>query len=658
MAIKLNYHAIAFRFPKWARITAQASDEMRYSLMDNGILWDRKTCKKPLPLFNHVEMAGLNSSLIFSYRVEQDYSVKRFIYGIFPKLRLYPNNTYSSLGYIFKPIKIGTNSIEKAEKIAFNGVLTISSNVDGLQVVRSITAARNAMAQVEKITIINSSAIHKSVDIVNPKPLAKVSKIFTHEGVAIPVKVGVVIGDKTHYDKLINIEIKPNDSVTFYACYSAEKLDIDAAAEFSNREKFINELSAKLSIITPDANINQMLSFTKLRANESIFDTKGGYMHAPGGGGFYAAMWTNDQCEYANPYFAYVGYDIANMSALNSFEWFGKYIKSDKPIVSSIIAGGDSVWHGAGDRGDNAMYVYGLTSYIMSTGDRKLAMQYVDKLIMATEFFVNKINSDGVVASDSDELENRFKSGKANLSTSCIAYDALLSMAYLLNDLEQTDKADRYKSIADELKSSIESYFGRVVEGFETYRYCKEEPALRSWVCLPLTVGIFDRASGSIAAIMSDKLLKGNGILTRSGEKTYWDRSALYALRGMFMAGHADKALELLAKYSKERLLGEHVPYPVEAYPEGNGAHLSAESALYQRIFTEGILGYRPIGLHEAELAPVLPSSWESMRIDNMQLNGKSHNILIKRESQGYSITVNDVKYMVANGGKLNLVID
>ena len=36
---------------------------------------------------------------------------------------------------------------------------------------------------------------------------------------------------------------------------------------------------------------------------------------------------------------------------------------------------------------------------------------------------------------------------------------------------------------------------------------------------------------------------------------------------------------------------GEHVPYPVEAWPEGNQRHLSAESALYCRIFTEGLFG-------------------------------------------------------------------
>lgn len=657
MAIKLLYPAIAFRFPSWAKINAQTSENNRYAIAGDGILWSKSVCKKPLPMSNHVEMAGLKSSLIFSYRVEEDYSVKRFVYGIYPNLRLYPNGTHSSLGYIYKAIKIDGGSAEKAEKIFFNGILTISSKIGALKIERSITSARNAMAQVEKIVVTNSGVGYVEFDFINQKPNGKVAKIFCHINESIPTRVSITIGDKTSCDKSIRAVLNSGESVVAYVAYSAGGVDVDAENEYLEREKFVADMSGKLSISTPDKAINQMLMFTKLRAAESIFDTKGGYMHAPGGGGFYAAMWTNDQCEYANPYFAYLGYDIACKSAVNSFEWFGKYVKQDEAIVSSIIAGGDGVWHGAGDRGDNAMYVYGLTHYIMTVGDKELANSYLDKLIIAIEYTISKINADGVVESDSDELENRLESGKANLSTSCIAYDALISMGYLLSDLDLADKAARYNGIAAKLKNSIENYFGASVEGYDTYRYCKEEHSLRSWICLPLTVGIFDRANGSIDAIMSDKLQKGNGILSRSGERTYWDRSALYALRGMFMAGRADRALDLLSSYSKERLLGEHAPYPVEAYPEGNGAHLSAESALYQRIFTEGILGYRPIGLHKYEIAPNLPSAWDSMSIKRMQLNGKAHDIEIVRASSCYKVTINGQEYSVLPNAKLELTV-
>lgn len=50
---------------------------------------------------------------------------------------------------------------------------------------------------------------------------------------------------------------------------------------------------------------------------------------------------------------------------------------------------------------------------------------------MVSEYCHRQLNVDGVVKSDSDELENRFPAGKANLCTSSLYYDALISAAYL-----------------------------------------------------------------------------------------------------------------------------------------------------------------------------------------------------------------------------------
>jgi hypothetical protein len=92
------------------------------------------------------------------------------------------------------------------------------------------------------------------------------------------------------------------------------------------------------------------------------------------------------------------------------------------------------------------------------------------------------------------------------------------------------------------------------------------------------------------------------------GQKMVWQRwpaiqpfgidQRLYGLRGVFAAGESEKALRFLKYFSRRRLLGEHVPYAVEAYPEGNQRHLSAESGLYCRIYTEGVFGMRPKGFN------------------------------------------------------------
>lgn len=122
-------------------------------------------------------------------------------------------------------------------------------------------------------------------------------------------------------------------------------------------------------------------------------------------------------------------------------------------------------------------------------------------------------------------------------------------------------------------------------------------------------IGIEDRKAGTLEALFS-KLWTANGVRVEYNPSLeepnlFWDRGTLYAFRGAFKAGAADQALEKLLSYSQTRLLGFHVPYVVEAWPEGNMAHLSAESALYCRIFTEGMLGIVPTGfqafvLHQA----------------------------------------------------------
>lgn len=209
---------------------------------------------------------------------------------------------------------------------------------------------------------------------------------------------------------------------------------------------------------------------------------------------------------------------------------------------------------------------------------------------------------------------------------------------YCLESWIDWKTADKYLEIATNLKSSIVKYFASNVEGYETFRYCKEESRLRSWICMPMVVGIFDRANATVDALLSDKLRKGNGLLTRSGEKTFWDRSLLYALRGLFSAGFADRAIELLEAYSQTRLLGSHIPYAVEAFPEGNQAQLSAESGLYVRILTEGVLGLKFVGLGKFVLQPNLPGKWDKFSVKNICIGDKAIDISVVRNNDGYEI--------------------
>lgn len=154
-------------------------------------------------------------------------------------------------------------------------------------------------------------------------------------------------------------------------------------------------------------------------------------------------------------------------------------------------------------------------------------------------------------------------------------------------------------------------------------------------------------------ALLFDKLFKDGGILTRSGEKTYWDRSALYAIKGLFIAQEKEKAYRLLKAYTEARLKGEHAPYPREAYPEGNAAHLSAESGLYLRIFIEGIIGYRPTGFDSFEIRPSLPDEWSYIRVQNICLCGKTTDIEITFENDKYNISIGKKEFSIEKGEDL-----
>ncbi|MHC1695661.1 MAG: hypothetical protein AB9835_10420 [Eubacteriales bacterium] len=127
---------------------------------------------------------------------------------------------------------------------------------------------------------------------------------------------------------------------------------------------------------------------------------------------------------------------------------------------------------------------------------------------------------------------------------------------------------------------------------------------------------------------------------TQAGDTTFWDRSTLYGLRGVFYAGEIEKALSFFEYYTRRRLLCDHVPYAVEAYPEGNQRHLSAESALYCRVVTEGIFGINPVGFDSFTCIPRLPDKWNKMSLRSIKAFGRDFDIIVERSGEELETTV------------------
>jgi hypothetical protein len=464
--------------------------------------------------------------------------------------------------------------------------------------------------------------------------------------------------------------VQPGDSVMFAITYQATRKNEQAWTAVVNQEEQlrkdrVNQVLSKLILETPDEILNTTFAFAKIRGTESIYNTKGGYMHGPGGLRYYAAIWANDQAEYINPFFAFLGDDIGNKSAMNSYRMFARYMNPEyKQIPSSIIAEGAGTWNGAGDRGDMAMIAYGAGRYALAYGNADSARVLWPLIEWSLEYLKRKINNEGVVWSKSDELENRFPAGSANLNTSSLYYDALRSAVLLGKELgKPASQLKLYEQQAKDIRANIEKYFGGTVEGFKTYRYYKGNDTLRSWITTPLVVDIFDRKEGTIDALFSPRLWTEDGLATLAGHPTFWDRSTLYGLRGVLAAGETGKALRFLQYYSRRRLLGEHVPYAVEAYPEGNQRHLSAESGLYARIFTEGMFGMRPTGFNSFDMTPRLPEEWNNMALRKINAFQNEFDLEVARSgSNKLIITVKKLngsakKYIINEGATKRITL-
>ena len=850
------------------------SQNTRWSLTpDNGIVWNVKGRDSHI---DNIEMSGFYTSAIVHYGVEKGI-LNQKVKLVFPMLRTIPNDTHASLIHDFDSKQFekitvnGKATIEYPTHFFHKGILKIKSNTNtGIQITHQLFPSTDQAAFIDKITILNplNTSVEITVPNINISHITDATK---------GVKGAYLINAKSN--KKGSYTLNKNETFEYAVIYTARQKEedeqyISADFEYQKRVRFIKNTLSNLVLETPDKIINNAFSFAKIRAVESIFKTKGGLMHAPGGSRYYAAIWANDQAEYANPFFPFLGNHAGNESAINSFRHFARFTNDEyKPIPSSIIAEGLDYWNGAGDRGDMAMIAYGASRFALAYGNKNTAKELWPLIEWCLEYSRRKVNTEGVVTSDSDELEGRFAAGDANLNTSSLYYDALVSAIILGKELNiNSHKLDTYQKQSESLKKAIETYFGATMNGYKTYTYFKGNDFLRAWIATPLTVNIFERSKGTIDALFSKHLWtddglasqasikdwkssvkkiikihtlqerdnrskeaiskvfdnsvfnqqeyasptyndakwsqvnlpgkyedifknkepmdgvywfrkkinikninteyrlkidgeiddsarifingkaigtsiwnttpnnfviptsylrKGNNTIAilaidrrgpggitgsifledkngttfsldgkwkyqfygftrnyqyfiKSSEKikkilnnqeklksifqdetvtTFWDRATLYALRGVFAAGETKKAMEFFQFYSKRRLLGEHVPYPVEAYPEGNQRHLSAESALYCRVVTEGLLGIRPTGFKSFSFSPKLPNEWNQMALRNIKAFNSNFDIEIVRNKEQLQIKIFNKEQLFLNtsvdeGKTINVVLN
>ena len=344
---------------------------------DGGILW---TVQPGTVHHDHIEMSGRKVSLILNYGVETNghLALRRQI--VFPLLRTIPNDTHASLIYSFGEDAMPRLLIEGREamgemtlSVHHKGIMTVRSayaNPRKVSLTRTLFPSTTGQFVLERLTLKNETTKPIKVEVERTEKTARTNPERGVYGEYVIESRTLDAGERN---------LNPGESTTFTVAFTARKAsdpepDIDPAAEESARRRLVASYLSQLVLETPDPVLNTAFGFAKIRTTESIYETKGGLMHGPGGGSYYAAIWANDQAEYADAFFPFLGDPTGNESAINSFRLFAKYMNPEyKPIPSSIIAEGTSFWNGAGDRGDMAMIAYGAARFALAYGDRKTA---------------------------------------------------------------------------------------------------------------------------------------------------------------------------------------------------------------------------------------------------------------------------------------------
>lgn len=637
---------LLFSLLSYHQLIGQSKSGSQWNLLDRTTINRIVDREKNAAYEDNIEMAGKRVAAIVTYTIDTSGNLELERQVFFPQLHPYIKSDdpdwliyRAYLKKTFKDDVMPKLFVENKRVVAgklketiINGTLKFLHESDklGVRLSRTLFPSSSERLFVEQITATNTTDSTLK---------------FRSSNVSLKYKDLGAEGIFTLFvdsDAPEQFDLPAKESITFSVKYSAYKEDeilpMQTADDALNeRQTFLKEMSSSLILETPNPTLNTLFEFSKIRASESIFESKLGLIHSPGGGRYYVGIWANDQAEYVSPFFPYLGYGAGNESAINTYRAFAKETnKAFKKIRYAFEIEG-TVPPFLLDRGDAAMIAYGASQFVLTLGDQEVANEFWPLITWCLEYCKRQLNKQGVVQSESDEMEGRIETGTANLSTSSLYYGALELAADLGKSLGKPNRvAKGYQQDADKLKLAIENYFGANIEGLDTYRYYDGHENLRHWICLPLVVGINDRKDATIEALFN-RLWTDNGVHVEKNSANpaisniFWDRGTLYALRGTFLSGATEVSLKKLEEFSKARLLGNRVPYVVEAFPEGNMAHLSAESGLYCRVFIEGMFGIVPTGLNSFTCIPRLPKDWDEMALRKIRAFGRTFDLEVSR---------------------------
>jgi hypothetical protein len=444
---------------------------------------------------------------------------------------------------------------------------------------------------------------------------------------------------------VVTTTVAPGAALRFHVGIHArladgQDLSVDVAAERAARQAVVDAAwNGPGRLETPDRDLDIAYALQKIHVLETPIETHKGVITHNGSLTYSPGIWANDPVEYSSPLFPFFGDPELNKASMNMYRIWLDHCREHgiDPFPGSFEHAALRLtqrW-----RGDDAMVLYGLAKFLLFQGDRAAAEEMWPLIEFSAESVKLNTRPDGIVASKTDEMEGRYPTGDANLSTSALAYGGYRLAANLARSLNKPEAAE-FDQRADHLRKAIELFFGAEVEGFRTYRYYKENTVLRGWILLPPAMGITERQDATLDAMVSDKLwpnrMQGGDILAASDRpETEWGRETYYALRVLFKAGRTEEALDLTRRVVKAQIFGARGPYPDE-----DAIDMLCPGSLYPRVFTEGLFGIVPTGLDSFELTPWLPKDWPRMALRDVRAFGKPWDIVVEKVGDLQKVTI------------------
>ena len=524
--------------------------------------------------------------------------------------------------------------------VTFDGLLTLTyPAAEGVVVTRTVYPSRARALVVEEWQVRNTTGERVAVTVAPARKVTPVGEnvaiVWSCSGVeAASVKAGGVLSFSTCVQARLAAE--PDLAVNVAAERGARRALAEAAWSGPGR------------LETPEPALDVAFALQKLHVLEIPIETIKGVITHNGSLTYSPGIWANDPVEYSSPVFPFFGDGELNRASMNMYRVWQDYCqeKGITPFPGSFEGPGLKLTQR--ERGDDAMVLYGLSKFLLFQGDRAAAEELWPLVEFSAASVLRHTTADGIIASQTDEMEGRYPTGTANLSTSSLAYGGYRLAARLAQALGKPVAAG-FDQRADVLRKGIESYFGAEVEGLKTYRYYKENTTLRGWILLPLAMGITERQEATVAALMSDKLwphrLAGADILAESTRPTEWGRETYYALRVLFKAGRTEEALDITRRVVQAQIFGSKGPYPDE-----DAIDMLCPGSLYPRVFTEGMFGIVPTGLDSFECTPWVPKAWPRMALRDLRAFGQAWDLVVERVGDQQKVTVHAGGKIVMTG--------